>query len=207
MPRRSSLLGAAALALQLPLSVLIAPTTASAAEDPVSRVVLEDPTGDVWAIAEGENEEWVSAGDVPTADVVRAVVRHGRHKVVVTLTFTDLRRVEPQSYAATIMSRQQYGAVFVTAGPGRWRGRHQLVNSTLADVRCPKLTHSISYDTEQVTVSVPRSCVGRPKWVRVDMANFMFRGETKADFQEITDNPHSVGAAGSLTRRLYRPVS
>jgi hypothetical protein len=61
----------------------------------------------VWAIGEGEDAGWVSAADVPTADVVRAVVRHGRHKVVVTLTFTDLRRVEPQSYAATIMSRRQ----------------------------------------------------------------------------------------------------
>ena len=62
--------------------------------------------------------EWVSAGDVPTADVIRAVVRHGRGNVVVKMTFTDLRRVEPQSYSATIVSRGRYGAVFVSAGPG-----------------------------------------------------------------------------------------
>jgi hypothetical protein len=198
MPRRSSLLYTAALAL----SALIVPTGASAAEDPVSRVVLDDPTGDVWAIGEGENEEWVSA-----ADVVRAVVRHGRHNVVVKLTFTDLRRVEPQSYTAMIMGRRQFGAVFVSTGPGRWRGRDQLVNGNFANVKCPKLSHSINYDTEQVAMSVPRSCIGRPDWVKVGIANFMFRGETEADFQEITDNPHSAGAEGSWTQRLYPAAS
>jgi hypothetical protein len=205
MPRRSSLLCAAALSLSL--SALVAPAGASAVEDPVSRVVLHDPTGDVWAIGDGENEEGVSAADVPGADVVRAVVRHGRRNVVVKMTFTDLRRVEPQSYSATIMSRRQYGAVFVSARPGRWKGRHQLVNSNFSNVKCPKLSHSINYDTEQITVSVPRNCIGRPKWVKVGMANFMFRGETEDDFQEITDNPHSTSAEGSLTRRLYRAGS
>lgn len=40
----------------------------------------------------------------------------------------------------------------MSAGPGRWRGRHVLVNGNFADVKCPKLTHTISYDTEQVTL-------------------------------------------------------
>ena len=104
------------------------------------------------------------------------------------------------------MSRPRYGAVFESAGPGRWKGRHQLLNSNFFDVKCPKLNHSINYDTEQITMSVPRSCIGRPNWVKVGMANFMFRGETEEEFQEITDNPHSAGAEGSSTRRLYRAV-
>ena len=55
-------------------------------------------------------------------------------------------------------------------------------------------------------MSVPRNCIGRPNWVKVGMANFMFRGETEDDFQEITDNPHSAGVEGSSTKRLYRAV-
>ena len=205
MSRRSSVLIAAALTL--PLSALTIPTAATAAVAPVSRVVLDDPTGDVWAIGEGENAEWVSAGDVPTADVVRAVVRHGRHNVVVRMTFTNLRRVEPQDYSAMIVSSRRFGAVFVSAGPRRWKGRHQLVNGNFATVKCPRLSHSIDYDTEQVTMSVPRGCLGEPNWVRVDMTNFIFRGNTEANFQEITDNPHSADPDGSLTRRLYLPAS
>jgi hypothetical protein len=195
-----------AAALTLPLSALTVPTPASAAAEPVSRIVLDDPAGDVWAIGEGENAEWVSAGDVPNADVVRAVVRHGRHNILVRMTFTNLRRVEPQDYSAMIISGRRSRAVFVSAGPGRWRGRHQVVNFNFGTVKCPGLRHSIDYGTEQVTMSVPRGCLGRPNWVRVDMSNFMFRGETEAAFQEITDNPHSADPDGSLTQRLYLPA-
>lgn len=205
MSHRSFLLFAAVLVL--PISTLTVSSAASAIDDHVSRVVLTDPTGDVWAIGDGENETWVSAGDVPTADVVRAVVRHGRHRVMVKMTFTNLRRVEPQYYTAMISSRRQYGAVFLSAGPGRWSGRHELVDGNFSKVKCPKLAHSIDYDTEQVTMSVPRSCIGRPNWVKIGLSNLMFRGETEADFQEITDNPHSGDAEGGFTRRLYRPAS
>jgi hypothetical protein len=205
MSRRSSVLFAAALTL--PLSALTIPTAASAAAAPVSRVVLDDPAGDVWAIGEGENAEWVSAGDLPTADVVRAVVRHGRRNVLVRMTFTNLRRVEPQYYTAMIITPRQLRAVFVSAGPRRWGGRHQLVNGNFGTVKCPRLNHSIDYDTEQISMSIPRSCLGQPNWVRVDMTNFMFRGNTEADFQEVTDNPHSADPDGSLTRRLYLPAS
>jgi hypothetical protein len=204
MLRRSSVLLAAAFAL--PLSALTAPTAASAAAQPVSRIVLDDPAGDVWAIGEGENAEWVSAGDVPTADVVRAVVRHGRHNVVVKMTFTNLRRVEPQAYTAMMITPRRLRAVFVFAGPRRWGGRHQLVNGNFGNVKCPRLSHRIDYDTDQVTMSIPRGCLGRPNWVRVDMTNVIFRGKTQADFQEITDNPHSAGHDSSLTQRLYLPT-
>lgn len=201
MSRRSFVRFAAALAL--PLSALTIPTAASAAEEPVSRVVLDDPAGDVWAVGEGENAEWVSAGDVPGADVVRAVVRHGPRMVVVKMIFTDLRRVEPQHYTAVIVGRPRSGAAFVSTGPGRWRGRHQMVNGNFAPMKCPGLGHSINYDTERVTISVPRRCLGRPRWVRVSMSNFMFHGETPGTFQEITDNPHSARVDGGLTRRIY----
>ena len=82
-----------------------------------------------------------------------------------------------------------------------------MVNGNFGNVKCPSLGHRIDYDTEQVTMSIPRRCLGRPRWVRVDMSNFMFRGETEADFQEITDNPHSADPDSSLTRRLYLQTS
>lgn len=208
MVRRSSMLAAAALLLPVsavPVSAMPVSSAAPAMEDPVSRVVLDDPTGDVWAIGDGENSEWVSAGDIPTADVIRAVVRHGRYNVVMKMTFTNLRRVEPQYYSAMIFSRRQYGAVFLSAGPGGWKGRHLLVDENFSKVKCPKLSHTIEYDTEQVIMSVPRGCLGRPTWVRVGMSNAMFRGgETEEDFQQITDNPHSDGQEGPFTRRLHR---
>ncbi|HET7194463.1 MAG TPA: hypothetical protein VFI99_05685 [Nocardioides sp.] len=78
---------------------------------------------------------------------------------------------------------------------------------TIAHTAIHAAAFRADYDTEQVTMSFPRGCLGRPKWVRVDMTNFMFRGNTAAGFQEITDNPHSADADSSLTRRLYLPAS
>ena len=56
-------------------------------------------------------------------------------------------------------------------------------------------------------MSIPRGCLGRPNWVRVELSNLIFRGTTEATFQEITDNPHSADPGGSITRRLYLPAS
>lgn len=214
MPRRSIVLLAAAV--MLPLSTLTVPPAATAAPSlpatpagsvtgaQVSSVALDDPTGDVWASGSGESSPWVSAGDLPTADIVHAEARHGRGRVRIEMTFTDLRQEEPQSYLATLITERRLRAVYVSAGPDGWGGRHELVNGRFATVRCPRLRHSIDYDTEQVVMSVPRSCLGFPRFVRVGMSNIMFRGETEADFQEITDNPHTTDAEGSQTQRLYR---
>jgi len=121
--------------------------------------------------------------------------------------FTNLRRVEPQHYTAMIIAPRRPRAVFVSAGPRRWGGRHQLVNGNFGSVKCPRLSHRIDYDADQVTMAIPRGCLGRPDWVRVDLSNVMFGGKTAADFQEIIDNPHSADPAGSLTRRLYLATS
>ena len=196
-----------AACVALPLSALTVPTGAAHAAEVVSRVVLTDPTGDVWAIGEGEGEEWVSAGDEPGLDVERAVVHHRRHRLVVRMTFTNLRRVEPQYYSAAFTAPKGYGAVFVSAEPGRWKGRSQLVDEQFGQVRCRGLRHRIDYATEKVVMSVPRSCIDKPRWVRVAMAVYGFRGETEAEFQELTDNPHSTGhEEDAQTRRLYRQV-
>lgn len=194
-----------AAALVLPLFALSVLAGASGAEDRVSRVVLKDPTGDVWGY--GERGQWVPAGDVPAADVVRAVVRHGRYQVRMKMTFSDLRRDEPQQYGAYIVfSRLRFAAVYVNARPGRWQGRHlMIVGRILVDesrVKCRGLKHTIDYATDQVSISVPRRCIGRPDWVKVGMSNFMF----PAGGTEITDNPHSARGDGPMTQRLYRPV-
>ena len=36
-----------------------------------------------------------------------------------------------------------------------------------ATIRCAGVTRSVKRDVERATVSIPRSCLGRPGWVRV----------------------------------------
>ena len=172
-----------------------------------SKVSLTDATGDVWSIGEGEHEEYRPAADMPTADVVRAEVQHRRGRVVVRMDFTDLRREDPASYTAMIITPEKMRAAFVMTGPRRWAGKHMLVNGNYGNVRCPGFEHSVDYDADQVVMTLPRTCLGRPRWVRVSMANSMFKGDTEATFQEITDNPHGADADGGTTGRIYRAPS
>ncbi len=185
-------------------SLLVAPTHAATDTAGPSRVVLRDPRGDVWSIAEGENEQYHLAARTPTADVVRAVVAHRHHRVVIRLRFADLRRKDGQAYFATIVTPRRYMAVFVNAGPGAWRGQHRLLNEQFGRIRCPRLSHHIRYDRDRVAVKVPRRCLGRPAWIRADLVNFMARGKTEQTFRQLTDNPHNDRPQGHLTRRLYR---
>lgn len=189
-------------AIAVPASAL--PVTASGPDTTITRVVRTDPVGDVWAIAEGEEGEWVSAGDAPYADVRRAVVRHRRGSVVIRMSFTDLRRVHPAGYWATIYGPKKFRAALVMAGPGRWKGRRMLVNGQFGTARCRGFTHSIDYADDVVTMQVPRRCLGRPAWVRVSLDNYSFRGEDEESFEELTDNPHNDGHEAGTTRRIYR---
>lgn len=202
MLARSTWRLAAVTALAIP--ALAMPVTAAGTDTEVSRVVQADSTGDVWAIGAGENAEWVSAGDVPDADVTRAVVTHGRRNVVVRMSFTDLRRKHEAGYWAVIYSPEKFRAALVSAGPGLWKGRRLLLNGQFGKVRCRGFTHSIDYDNDIVTMRIPRRCLGRPAWVRVSLQNHSLRGEDEESFQELTDNPHNTGHESGVTRRVYR---
>ena len=89
MPRKSSLLCAAALALAL--SPLVAPLCLSS-RGSHSHASSNNTRG----MKVGERTRSGSLLVASTADVVRAVVRHGRRNVVVKMTFTDLRHIKRQ---------------------------------------------------------------------------------------------------------------
>jgi hypothetical protein len=176
---------------------------AATGETPAHTITLTDPTGDVWSISDGENAP-SPAGDAPSADVVRAVVTHRPHRVSVRMKFSDLRRADTAFYNATIVTPRRLRAAFVMTGPRRWGGRHLLVDGNFAKVRCPGFRHSVDYAADQVTMTLPRACLGNPRWVRVELGNGIFRGNSEATFQEIIDNPHSTRADGGMTPRIYR---
>ncbi len=201
--RLTGLLASTAVAA-LTTSALSTPAEATTTTTTTTSVRLSDPVGDVWTIGEGEDDEWTLAEDLPTADVVGAVVRHRPGRVVVRMDFADLRRVEPGYYSAAITTPDTFRGAFVSAVPGSWSGDHDLVNGRFGAVRCPGFRHSVDYAADRVSMSVPRTCLGRPRWVRVEMTNYAFRGDSEGNDRELTDNPHTSGPDGRSTGRLHR---
>ena len=172
----------------------------------VTGVVLEDGAGDVWGSV-GDEPGQVDHVTFPPADVKRVLVRHATYAVRIRMQFVDLRRVGRQEFAAGIWTSPDTRPYLagVISKPGNRRGFHFFAQGG-GSGSCPGVTHRIDYSRNVVQMRIPRSCLGRPAWVTVQLDNSL---ETVAPCPErqYMDNPHNHEGFPSLaerTRRLYR---
>jgi hypothetical protein len=195
---------AAVIGAFLVSAALAATPPAVAGDEPLTKVVLRDGTGDVWRMTLG------SADKVrrPAADVKRAVVRHVPATVRVRMRFADLRRAGSQSYQVTYRTPGGgYYLAVLESLPGARSGRSSLWGmESERRLRCPELRHRIDYARDLVALSVPRSCLGDPSWVRVNMTNLLAPLEDPTgDGRIFVDNPHNHRPwSEAFTPRLYR---
>lgn len=67
------------------------------------------------------------------------------------------------------------------------------------------MTHRINDATDVVRMRIPRSCMGRSRWVKVSINNFMVTTSTNGRNGVVYfDSPHNHEPFGGPTRRLYR---
>lgn len=180
------------------------PATA-AEEDAPSRLTLGDATGDVWQLTDDEEPEEV---DMPTADVVGAVAMHGRRRVEVSATFVDLQQMDPQQYSFELLTPSRRSWSFtVAARPGNWDGKFLSGGHDDSGEYpgCPVARHRVDYENDEVNVVIPRSCIGRPEWVRVMISSSLSHKPVEGERQHYWDDPHNSDLeGGGHTRRLFR---
>ena len=58
-----------------------------------------------------------------------------------------------------------YGALDIIAGPGHWQGTHVMGTNRGRRAHCTGVHWSLQYGADLARVSVPRRCLGNPKWV------------------------------------------
>ena len=141
------------------------PTAAHA--DSYSR---NDPSGDV-VKAVFDPDGSVRQPGRTDGDIVRSGVSHGKHRINLALRMRAIGRSANQEtiYDFRIGSRHRVREVILTAKPGKWQGSARVYDRRGNSARCKGVRWSISYTAELVTVSVPRRCLGKPKWVHVGM--------------------------------------
>ena len=200
--RHASLFTAPTTAALLGVTLLVGPPAAAGEARP-SRVVLHDAAADVWQV-DVRTSEWTEVGALPAADVRKAIVRHTPLAVTVRMRLADLRRVGRQGFAAGFVTRE--GILFsrVLAAPGNRAGRYVLRDEPGGTrIPCPGLTHRLDYAEDLVTMRVPRSCIGNPPWVRVNLGNTLVLGD-EPPRRHLADNPHDASPYSNVgTRRLY----
>lgn len=135
------------------------------------RVVHRDARRDVVHF-DTETEERRPAPRDRSTDIVRTVVDHRTARTVVQ---ARTRQLERSAYRMMIVE-------ILTSGDRRFElvvdyartpidARISLRRfATGRDVPCPGASWSLTWSTKQVGVSVPNSCLGDPRWIRVGVA-------------------------------------
>ena len=199
--------GLRVLALALPAALLV-PSAAHA-----EKVVTEDPAADVLTLGPTEQggddlDNLLPAPENLTADVVRTTVDHRESRLRVRLDLRDLGR--SRTYFAVLEVRTPDGTFEVeTENLGR-RAKVDMTRRGHA-IECQRLRAAGDQASSRVTVTIPTSCLGDPRWVQVGAGVASVETVTSADGAEemavFADDAHRVGeirdmiAVGPKVRR------
>jgi hypothetical protein len=146
-------------------------------------VTVDDARGDVWRVTA---DDLAPLGETRVnADLVRARVTHGPRLVRAKLTFDELARNRDLRVAQLRLrtpNGRTYDATW-SSMQGQPRGAVSFARSRgMDEISCRGLAFDVDYAKETVSFEIPRSCLGRPRWVR---AKAMGMASPKGEFEEI----------------------
>lgn len=167
--RRALVVAAGALAL-------VVPTTPAFA----ALYTHEDASGDVYAetCTDPEDESTCTEGvdhAITEGDITRVNIRHQSRRVLIRIKQRELSRHGLRGHFIRIVTNE---------GRENFVQAVSLDGSTMPDfvvltrrdgetpIKCSGLWVGYDVATEMVTVIVPRSCLSRPRWVRVGVGAF-----------------------------------
>lgn len=180
-------------------TALLLPSAAAAAT-----ISIDDAAGDTWQMTQDEQtgaETYHPAGTQLNVDLTRTVVKHTSGKLVLKATYETLRGAQNRYYfAARVrtdegLKREVGVETFTRQG---WRGASFMTKASGREVRCSGMTHDVDYAADTVRLTVPRACLGKPRWVQVAVGAFAV-AEGSADFTLYVDNGHDESADDPLT--------
>lgn len=198
---------AVALALAAPLAgAAAAPSGAPAPAKPGSSASIKDATGDVWTF-NTDSLEWEPVDAWPTADVTGAAGWHWSDSVQAAMKFVDLKKTDIQVFSFQIRTPELTRVGGITILPKKEpKGIHYLETLKGAEVKAKGMTHKVSYKRDIVQISIPRSLLSNPRWVRVAMMNELYSGSDQyADNPQTTEwmSPQQWKKNPGLSPRLY----
>jgi hypothetical protein len=142
-----------------------------------------DQRGDVFSFDESENP--TPEPGIVNGDILKTRLSHGINRVRVKVRFADLKRKGAfrGEYVRIRTNAGVRGSVSLYAGPGDWQGFAQLNRNDGTHFGC-SIGHSISYADNIVRLSVPRSCLDNPRWVRLGVGSFWYSADGSRVFAD-----------------------
>lgn len=146
------------------------------------------------------NVDYVSEDQTPvpdnaTADVVKAKINHTRGAVRFRVRLRDLSEPALTGVAADIKTnKRRYSLSFFQSGK---RTTLELAQPSGEPITCRGMKRSSNLDTDVVKFSLPRSCLGHPRWVRAGVIALVV--EENAFFADDALRVGDLKPSGNLT--------
>jgi hypothetical protein len=116
------------------------------------------------SVGDGERVESIDTLDT-SADITRTVVTHGPRRVRIAVKLRDLRAATDALITVYLRTPRVDYMIFLFRGP-KGHAVASLENPNLEDTRCRGMRASVSLRRDRYVASVPRRCLGRPRWVQ-----------------------------------------
>ena len=126
-------------------------------------------------------------------DVVATRVVHAARAVWIRIRLRKLTTTTNGSFnRIAIKSDRRFRYVELDALPGHWTGSALMTGSAGRPIGCA-LRFRIDYDRNQISLAVPRVCLGKPAWVRVGV-----RTTVAGTVRVFSDDAHAGGVPGRI---------
>lgn len=156
--------------------------------------------------ASEDSSSLAPAPAVVQGDIRRFVVDHRARTVVVTARFGDLAR-SARIYQGGVLELRTADRTRVLTidvepgGPGQ--GRVEFTNRNGRPVSCDGLARRIDWSTNTVRMTVPRACLGNPRWVRAGYGYYRMNQDLVIWMDEAHRNG-TVSGSLALGPRVHR---
>jgi hypothetical protein len=185
-----------ALVVATALAVPLIPTAAEA-----NTYRHSDAANDVVAFAPGATTP-TPQPDRANGDVIASTVKHKRTKIIAQMAYRDLANVDGVNGHVFLIKSNKLTRVVTVVSLPNVPSRVVVTKPSGKKVSC-KAKRYLDYSLKTVTVKVPRSCLGNPRWVKVGMASVFMTGLTSSDTQYVDDALTSGGVSGN--KPAYSP--
>ncbi|WP_210441330.1 hypothetical protein [Nocardioides xinjiangensis] len=191
----------------------LAGCSADSQPDGVTRSRISDPAGDVVVSGLGKDREIVSAAPGNTiTDIVSTTVDHGSDVVTIHVAFKDLRPRQYLDLTAYVTTDSTGSRLPTQATALTYLGDSSIDVYGAGGSRCSAATVDIDYDVDPLTMSVPRQCLGQPRWIEAEVrAATMRYGEATigprgdAVWEDHAYRTGQEPAGGETHARLHHP--
>jgi hypothetical protein len=163
-----------------------------------ARVATRDAGSDVWS---PEGSEYVAAGSVANTDLLRTSVNHREHRIVGHARYEALTKNASHELRLNTQVKTNKGKVYdviVMVDPNG-EGDRLLLFRRWRDnpIECDHAVGTAAWSEEKISFSVPRACLGSPRWVKYRAVARSYKEETglfldMANHSGPTKNPWSA---------------